>query len=144
MGGLGITAAAFIAPFACDASVSADIEGAETQKPLTSQLNKTIVGTQHVVWNSGKPLSTIERNKTREKEASYLEHVAALKGHLVTFIAEARGTLAPAALHLCKRLDALQIVKRQGYIAKEIQTALARANGSILTNVLRPLLRFRT
>ncbi len=271
MGGLGITAAAFIAPFAYDASVNADVEGAETQKSLTSQLNKTIIGSlpeelvahlklgENAGWiysmqpnphygqgillqvtghsdvvcicscghrstqrelalhalgctkvhgpnvssrhaavkstiinfckrngiaisdepvvyhdgistkrcdirlvlptedvyvdvtianaacktHAGKPLSTIERNKTREKEASYLEHVAALNGHLVTFVAEARGTLAPAALHLCKRLDALQIVKQKGHIAKEIQTALARANGSILTNVLRPLLRFR-
>jgi hypothetical protein len=91
---------------------------------------------------AGKSLSTIERIKTGEKEASYLTHVEALKGHLVTFVAEARGTLAPAAATLCKRLDSLSIVKQKGgHVAKEVQTALARANGAILTNVLRPLLR---
>ena len=93
---------------------------------------------QVVCWK----LSTIERIKTGEKEASYLTHVEALKGHLVTFVAEARGTLAPAAATLCKRLGSLSIVKQKGgHVAKEVQTALARANGAILTNVLRPLLR---
>ncbi|CUE70939.1 Hypothetical protein, putative, partial [Bodo saltans] len=37
-------AAAFIAPFPYDASVNADVEEPETQKPLTSQLNETIIG----------------------------------------------------------------------------------------------------
>jgi hypothetical protein len=92
---------------------------------------------------SSKSLATIERVKTAEKETSYLEHVARLNGHLVTFVAEARGSLASAATLFCKRLMSLSLLKsRNQSLVKEVQTALARTNGAILTNVLRPVLAF--
>ena len=89
----------------------------------------------------GKPLGKIESTKTKEKHAQYLEHVQRLGGNFVTFVVEARGSLAAAATTLTKRLQALSILRAvPAELRKEIQTAIARTNGAVITNVLRPLL----
>jgi len=91
--------------------------------------------------HAGKSLSKIELLKSNEKDAKYLEHVQRLGGQLVTFVVEARGTLAPAAALLTKRLQSLAILRRTpAELKKDVQTAIARTNGAIITNVLRPLL----
>lgn len=116
----------------CDLRITLPTEDVYVDVTVANATSKTY---------SGKALATIERMKMVEKEAKYLDHVSKLGGHLVTFVAETRGTLAPSAVLLCKRLNKLAILKTtQSSVTKDVQTALARTNGAILANVLRPKL----
>jgi hypothetical protein len=87
----------------------------------------------------GKTMKAIETIKRREKDASYNAYVNALGGVLVTFVAEVRGSLGDDAVSLCKRLTALTIMKGSSTLVVGIQSVLARYNGAIIQNVLRPV-----
>lgn len=87
----------------------------------------------------GKTMKAIETIKRREKDASYNAYVNALGGVLVTFVAEVRGSLGDDAVSLCKRLTALTIMKGSSTLVVGIQNVLARYNGAIIQNVLRPV-----
>ena len=86
--------------------------------------------------HSSKTLAALEREKTNEKEAKYLQYVQSMGGRFVSFVVESRGTFGAAAKELSKLLMRHAILKRERLVS-DIEVALARTNGAILTNVFR-------